>query len=68
MNASVQAPVTKKVWTILCPEFGSGASEIEVIVRAMYELKLAEAAFRVAFQIKWNLWGICLAGPTQIYE
>ena len=46
LNAYVQAPVTEKVWTTLGPEFGNDARKTAVIVKALYGLKLAGAAFR----------------------
>ena len=46
LNADVKAPVTEKVWTSLDPELGKDATKIAVIVRALYGLKSAEAAFR----------------------
>ena len=46
INAYVQASVTEKVWTTLGPEFGKDAKKTAVIVRALYGLKLARAAFR----------------------
>jgi hypothetical protein len=46
LNAYITAPVTKKVWTVLGPKFGSNAGKIAVIVRALYGLKSAGAAFR----------------------
>ena len=45
LNAYVQAPVTEKVWTTLGPEFSKDARKIVVIVRALYGVKSAEAAF-----------------------
>ena len=45
LNAYMKAPVTEKVWTILGPEFGRDAGRSAVIVRAIYGLKLAGAAF-----------------------
>jgi hypothetical protein len=35
----------EKVWTILGPEFGSEAGKGAIIVRALYALKSAGAAF-----------------------
>jgi hypothetical protein len=40
------APITENVWTILGPEFGEVAGKTAVIVRALYGLKSAGAAFR----------------------
>ena len=46
LNAYITAPITKKVWTTLGPEFGPNASKTAIIVRALYGLKSAGAAFR----------------------
>ena len=46
LNAYVQAPVAEKVWTTLGPALGEDARKISVIVRALYGLKLAGAAFQ----------------------
>jgi hypothetical protein len=40
------APITEKVWTVLGPEFGDDAGKRALIVRALYYLKSAGAAFR----------------------
>jgi len=46
MNAYVTAPITEKVWTILGAEWGALAGKKAIIVRALYGLKSAGAAFR----------------------
>jgi hypothetical protein len=46
LNAYITAPITKKVWTILGSEFGPDAGKSAIIVRALYGLKSAGAAFR----------------------
>ena len=46
MNAYITAPITEKVWTILGPEFGANQGKKALIVRALYGLKSAGAAFR----------------------
>ena len=46
LNAYITAPVTEKVWTVLGPEFGQDAGKSAIIVRALYGLKSAGAAFR----------------------
>ena len=46
LNAYVQSHVTENAWTTLGPELSKNASKTEVIVRALYGLKLAVAAFR----------------------
>ena len=45
-NAYLTAPVTKKIWCILGPEFGDDAGKTAIIVRSLYGLKSAGAAFR----------------------
>jgi hypothetical protein len=45
-NAYLTAPITEKVWTVLGPEFGDDAGKRALIVRALYGLKSAGAAFR----------------------
>jgi hypothetical protein len=45
-NAYVSAPITEKVWTVLGPEFGDDAGKRALIVRSLYGLKAAGAAFR----------------------
>jgi hypothetical protein len=45
-NAYLMAPLTEKVWTVLGPEFGDDAGKRALIVRALYSLKSAGAAFR----------------------
>jgi hypothetical protein len=46
LNAYITAPITEKVWTILGPEFGADEGKVAIIVRALYGLKSAGAAFR----------------------
>ena len=46
LNAYITAPITEKVWTVCGPEFGPDAGKRAVIVRALYGLKSAGAAFR----------------------
>jgi hypothetical protein len=45
-NAYLTAPVTEKIWTVCGPEFGPDAGKKAIIVRALYGLKSAGAAFR----------------------
>ena len=45
LNAYITAPVKEKVWTVLGPEFGPDAGRSAIIVRALYGLKSAGAAF-----------------------
>ena len=46
MNAYVQAFVTEKMWTSLHLEFVKDAKKTAMIVRALYGLKSAGAAFK----------------------
>jgi hypothetical protein len=45
LNAYITAPITKKVWTVLGPEFGIDSGKSTIIVCALYGLKSAGAAF-----------------------
>ena len=36
LNAYITAPITKKVWTVLGPEFGPDQGRSAVIIRALY--------------------------------
>jgi hypothetical protein len=45
LNAYITTPVKEKVWTILGPEFGNDSGKSTIIVRALYGLKSAGAAF-----------------------
>jgi hypothetical protein len=45
LNAYITAPITKKVWTVLGPEFGIDARKSAIIVHALYGLQSAGAAF-----------------------
>ena len=46
LNAYITAPVTEKIWTLLGKEFGHDEGKTAIIVRALYGLKSAGAAFR----------------------
>jgi hypothetical protein len=46
MIAYITAPVKEKVWTILGPKFGHESGKSSVLVRTLYGLKSAGAAFR----------------------
>jgi hypothetical protein len=48
-NAYLTAPITEKVWTVFGPEFGDDAVKCALIVRALYGLNSAGAAFRNHF-------------------
>jgi hypothetical protein len=62
-NAYLIAPLTEKVWTVLGPEFGDDAGKRALIVRALYGLRSADAAFRnhLAECMKHLGWNICRA-------
>ncbi len=45
LNAYITLPVKEKVWAILGPEFGLDSGKSALIVRALYGLKSAGAAF-----------------------
>jgi hypothetical protein len=47
LNTYITAPITGKVWTVLGPEFGIDTGKSAIIVRALYGLKSAGAAFHV---------------------
>ena len=47
--SAYEAPVTEKVWITLDPEFGKDARKTAEILRALYGLKSAGAAFRSCF-------------------
>ncbi len=47
LNTYITAPITKKVWTVLGPEFGIDAGKSAIIVHTLYGLKSAGAVFRV---------------------
>jgi hypothetical protein len=42
-NAYLMAKITKKIWTVLGPEFGDNAEKRALIVRDLYGLKSADA-------------------------
>jgi hypothetical protein len=44
-NAYISAPIKKKVWCTLGPDFGPATGRSAIIVHALYELKSARAAF-----------------------
>jgi hypothetical protein len=47
LNAYITALISKKVWTVLGPEFGIDAHKSAIIVHALYGLKSAGAVFHV---------------------
>jgi hypothetical protein len=62
-NAYLTAPITEKVWTVLGTEFGDDAGKRALIVRALYGLKSAGAAFKnhLASCMDHLEWKPCLA-------
>ena len=64
-NAYLTAPVKEKIWCVLGKEFGSDAGKTALIVRALYGLKSAGAAFRahLADCMRHMGWQPCLADP-----
>jgi hypothetical protein len=62
-NAYLTAPITEKFWTVLGPEFGDDAGKRALIVRDLYDLKLAGAAFinHLAERMKHLGWYPCHA-------
>ena len=70
LNAYITAPVTEKIWTVLGSEFGSDAGKRAVIVRALYGLKSAGAAFRahLAACMREIGYKLCLADPDLWYK
>ena len=65
LNAYITAPVKEKVWTILGPEFGPDADKNAIIVRTLYGLKSAGAAFRAHLASFMSQMGFtsCKADP-----
>jgi hypothetical protein len=62
-NTNLTAPITEKVWTVLVPEFGDDAEKCSLIVRALYGLHFAGAAFRKKLDecMKHLGWNPCCA-------
>jgi hypothetical protein len=62
-NAYLMAPIAEKVWTVLGPEFGDDAGKRALIVRALYGMNSAGAAFRnhLAECMKHLVWHLCRA-------
>jgi hypothetical protein len=70
LNAYITAPITKKVWTVLGPEFGIHACKSAIIVRVLYGLKSAGAAFRahLASFMRHMGYTFCKNDPDLWYE
>ncbi len=70
LNAYITAPCKEKVWTVLGPEFGPDAGKNAIIVRALYGLKSAGAAFRAhlaSFMCQMG-YTSCKADPDLWYK
>jgi hypothetical protein len=70
LNAYITAPITEKVWTVLEPEFGIDAGKSATIVRALYGLKSAGAAFHAHLASFMRQMGYtsCKADPDLWYN
>ncbi len=70
LNAYITAPCKEKVWTILGPEFGPEAGKSAIIVRALYGLKSAGAAFctHLASFMRQIGYTSCKADPDLWYK
>ena len=64
-NAYITAPCAERIYTILGPEFGADAGKTAFVVRALYGLKSAGAAFRNHLSDCMHHLGFkpCLADP-----
>jgi hypothetical protein len=62
-NTYLTAPITEKVWTVIGPEFGEETGKQALIVRALYGIKSAGAAFRnhLAYGMDNLGWKPCIA-------
>jgi hypothetical protein len=62
-NAYLTAPVNEKIWCTLGSEFGSEAGKRAIVVRSLYGLKSAGAAFRnhLADCMRHLGWQSCMA-------
>ena len=65
LNAYITVPITEKVWTILGPEFRPDAGKSALMVRALYGLKSAGAAFcaHLALFMRQMGYTFCKANP-----
>ena len=65
LNAYTQASFTEKVWTTLGPAFGKDTRKTAVIVRVLYGLKSAGAAFRshLARCMEFMGYQLCRSDP-----
>ena len=65
-NEHIMVPVTENIWTVLGPEYGEDAGRKAVLVRALYDLKSAGAAFWNHFEIFMHNLGF-LPCPADLY-
>ena len=70
LNAYITAPCKEKIWTVLGPEFGHEAGKSAIVVRALYGLKSAGAAFRAYLASFMRQMGYtsCKADPDLWYK
>jgi hypothetical protein len=70
LNAYITVPITKKVWTVLGPEFGIDAGKSAIIVCSLYGLKSVSAAFRthLASFMRQMGYTFCKADPDLWYK
>jgi hypothetical protein len=70
LNTYITAPCKEKVWTILGPEFGPDAGKNAIIVRTLYGLKSAGAAFcaHLASFMRQMGYTSCKADPDLWYK
>jgi hypothetical protein len=70
LNRYITAPITKKVCTVLGPEFGIDVGKSAIIVRALYGLKSAGAAFcaHLASFMRQMGYTSCKADPDLWYK
>jgi hypothetical protein len=70
LNAYITALISKKVWTVLGPEFGIDAHKSAIIVHALYGLKSAGAVFHAHLASFMRRMGYtsCKADPDLWYK
>ena len=66
-NAYLTAPVTEKIWTVLRPEFGEESGRKAIVVRALYGLNSAGAAFQNNLADLCIIWDSYRALSTEIF-
>jgi hypothetical protein len=70
LNAYITAPYKEKVWTTLGPKFGQKIGKNALIIRALYGLKSAGAAFHTHLASFMHQMGyiLCKANPDLWYK